>query len=254
MKIINYLIVLLTLLSCSSEARKTKILPSKLTFNLTDKGGKYIVVRESGYNKTKGEHIIKRVLSSNDSNNEKVLEKSVVISSVGMLKGKVPVLRPKISQFSVWYDKKKYFNELKVNVKTKSMDVKLESPLGKWSGTKSIKFPKGTGVFCYFSQLIECARTTGFISKAINKKNGKMQFFVIMEGYPYISEQYENVPNELFLKASLEFDGVNRLNEIRFTLNIAGQSMFYFLDKNSNFIKKYWVQQGLSLVRSDLDK
>ncbi|WP_164848514.1 hypothetical protein [Halobacteriovorax sp. HLS] len=217
-------------------------------FQLNDKAGKFFVVREKGFNKSKNQFIVKKSVQNPDSGKE--LEKLIVISKLGNIKKKLSILKPDISEYSVWFDGKRYTSTMKVNSKTRSMEVSLNSPEKQWQGKRNIPFPSGKGVYCYFSQITECARATGFIEKAINNDGGSMKVVIIWEGYPYFQEQYLNVPNSVFSLGTFEYDGRNANGERRFTLRTNNQSIFYFIDNNFELEKKFWVSQGFSMVES----
>lgn len=261
MKIILLSTLVLMLLSCSLIQTK-KTLPSSKpeiqTFIYRDKTGDFSLERKTTLNADKKLVIVKQVLSSSsgeDANNElmgNALEEVASYSTPGLLKGKTNILRPTRSLFSVWFDKKKYTTEMKLNTKTHKLDVKVVSPEERFNGEKQFSFPKKTtGVFCFFSQLIECVRATDFIHTAIDKEAGEMNFHVIWENYPFIAEQYSDMPNEVFSLARLEYDGKNSKGEYKFALQLPTQTIFYFVDKNADFIKMFWVAQGISLVRQD---
>ncbi len=219
---------------------------ASLELELTDKSGKFNFLRELGYSQNKSELIVKQQIFAKDEEG-KLLEKNITISTLGKIKG-MSILRPKISQYTVWLSKQRYFTEMKISPKSRSMQIKMVSPEEQWSGETSVKFPKMSGVFCYFSQIIECANYTGFLDKASEHQTGSMKMLIIWEGYPYFQEQYLNVPNEVFSEAVFEYDGKNRNLERRFTLKFKGQSIFYFVDNKNRFKKMFWVSQGLSLV------
>jgi len=258
MKILANLFLLLTLSSCayfkqigtgpafSTTPDSPNTARVKKEFQLTDKAGKFRVHREKGFNKRKNQFVVKKTVKSGDDS--KVLEKLVMISKLGNLKKKLSILKPSISEYSVWFDGKKYTTRMKVNSSSRSMDVTLTSPEKQWQGRRSHSFPKGDGIFCYFSQVTECARATGFIDKSIKNDGGSMKMIVIWEGYPYFQEQYLNVPSSIFSRAVFAYDGKNSRGERRFTLKVANQSVFYFLDSNFELSKKFWVSQGLSMV------
>lgn len=222
-------------------------------FVLTDKSGKFSVLRESGFGNKGKEYIVKKRVFLYGGDRSKILEQSIVISSPGTLKGETTILRPKISQYTVWFENKKYFSELKLNLKEKTLDISLKSPEKQWNGNKKVPFPKGTGVFCFYSQIIECANISKFIKMSSEKETGKMNFHVIWDGYPYFQEQFDNLPSNVFSEAILEFDGRNKMGQRRFTLNVAGQSIFYFIDSKNRLIKQFWVAQGLSMEK-DFEK
>lgn len=260
----SFLMLLFCVFVLSSCAgAKNKILKKDLArgeehFSYTDKNGEYLVRIISGFNKKDNALFTKRSLESTNSENEKVLEQSVVFSELGSLKKKKPILRPKLSQYTVWFEGKKFFSELKLNPAKKSIDVKMASPESQWNGVKQIKLPNTKALYCFFSQVIECAKTVGFLHKALEKEAGSMNFYVIWEGYPYLNETFTDFPSELFSKAQLEYDGdtvgKKNENEKRFNLKVAGQSIFYIVDKNEQLSKMFWVSQGISMVNRSASK
>ena len=218
-------------------------------FKLTDKSGTYFLERKL---ERKGKNIYQahtRVYVV-ENGQKKELERASTTSVFGYLGKKVPVLRPKSSKFEVWFDKRSYKVEMNVNVKRRSMNVRMESPESQWKGDRLIAFPKGTGVFCFFNNVMECVGVTGFVNKAIKKGAGQMKFHVIWEGFPYFQEQYLNISQRLFAPARLNYDGTNKKGEHRFSLDVAGQSIFYLLDKSKNLSRWYWVAQGVSVVKA----
>jgi hypothetical protein len=217
-------------------------------FNYTDKNGQYSVKIESGLDKTGKSFFTKRIMELPSLQKDKALEQSIVLSSIGSLKKKMTILRPKISQYNVWFEGKKYTSELKINTANKSIDVKMTSPESQWNGTKQIKFPSSTTLPCFFSQVIECARVSGFINKASSKKTGSMKLMIIWEGYPYLNETFSDFPDELFSEAQLEYDGRTKEGERRFNLIVAGQSIFYILNDEDVMTKMFWISQGITMV------
>lgn len=245
------LLFMMTLVSC---ARMSQSNPKEMLakhddqFNYTDKNGQYSVKIESGLDKTGKSFFTKRIMELPSRQKDKALEQSIVLSSIGSLKKKMTILRPKISQYNVWFDGKKYTSELKINTAKKAIDVKMTSPESQWNGTKQIKFPSSTTLPCFFSQVIECARVSGFINKASSKKTGSMKLMIIWEGYPYLNETFSDFPNELFSEAELEYDGRTKEAERRFNLRVAGQSIFYVLNDKDIMTKMFWVSQGITMV------
>ena len=223
---------------------------SKARFDLVDKTGKYVVIREGGYRNKDNRYYTKSSIYPENDDRQKLLEESVAISNPGALGKKVKVFRPYASRYSVWFEGKKYTTEMYLKEKEKGLQVKMTSPESQWSGTKLIKLPQGTGVYCFLAQLIECVRMTGFLQIASKNDTGVMNFHLIWEGYPYYSEQYANLVSEPISEAKLKYDGMNSRDEYRFTLDVAGQKIFYFVDKEYNFLKRFWVSQGLSQTRS----
>lgn len=250
------LVLFLSLLvSCGSSTKKNikdNLSDVENVFNYTDKNGQFTVRASSGFNEKTKSFVSKRSMEVRGGGKEKILEQSVAISALGVVgKNKVPVLRPKISQYNVWFDGKKYSSELKLNPAKKAIDVKMVSPESQWSGTKQIKFPSSTMIPCFFSQIIDCAKINGFIKKTSASKKGSMRFLIVWEGYPYLNETFTDFPSDLFSEAVLEYDGITKEGERRFNLRVLGQSIFYVLDTNDSMSKMFWVSQGISMVNKN---
>jgi hypothetical protein len=247
------LLLLLFLLTSCSSTKSAKTLKKELIrgeehFSYTDKNGQFIVRLSSGFNKKENSFYTKRSLEDPTKDGEKILEQSIVLSELGSVKKKVRMLRPKLSQYTVWFEGKKYFSELKINPSKKAIDIKMVSPEAAWNGVKQIKFPNSKSLYCFFSQVVECAKTSGFLSEAIKKESGTMSFYIIWEGYPYQSETYTDVPSSLFAKAQFEYDGKTKEDETRFNLKVAGQSIFLIVDQTQQMKKMFWVSQGISMI------
>lgn len=250
-KCVAALLLAMTLVSCAKMTQKN---PKEMLanhdeqFNYSDKNGQFSVKISSGMDKKGTGFFTKKIMEIPNRQKDKVLEQSVVISSLGSLKKKMLILRPKISQYNVWFDGKKYTSELKINTAQKAIDVKMTSPESQWNGNRQVKFPSSTTLPCFFSQVIECAKVSGFISKASDQKTGSMKFLVIWEGYPYLNETFSDFPSELFSQAELEYDGLTKEKERRFNLRVAGQSIFYVLNNKDVMTRMFWVSQGITMV------
>jgi hypothetical protein len=240
----------LLLLGCASNRSSggiTRDLYYKKQYSLEDKSGRFILEREVGM--SKGKKVFTKYQVRNPDGDRKVLERSVVLSSVGTYNKKYRLLRPYAHQYDVWFEKQKYSTTGKINVKDKSMSLKLTSPEEQWNKPEIHKFPGSQSIaYCYFSQVIECAKVSGFIGKAIGKNVGSMYLNILWEGYPYVQEQYLNIPSGFFTAATLEYDGENKAGEKRFTLKFGENAIFYFLDDNLQLTKVFWPSQGLSIV------
>ncbi|MBY0415335.1 MAG: hypothetical protein K2Q18_14280 [Bdellovibrionales bacterium] len=244
------LIGLSFLVACgSSQVNVKEVLSShEDQFNYTDKNGSYGVRLSSGMDKDKKSFFTKRIMEIPGSRKDKILEQSIVFSTIGTVKKKDVILRPKMSQYNVWFDGKKYASELKINPTKKGIDVKMTSPESQWNGTKFVKFPNSKVFPCFFSQVVECAKVSGFINKASKEKKGSMNLLIVWEGYPYLNETFTDVPSELFSDAIIEYDGKTKESERRFNLRVAGQSIFYVLNDKNVMTKMFWVSQGISMV------
>jgi hypothetical protein len=252
---LRVLFLLFICLACASRnsgvsSRKSNLLSSSVSeqFELSDKSGRFLLKRESGRESSNKNFVVRQSLNEMSGKRE-TLEQLITVSQIGTLNNKLMVMRPLRSQYSIWFEGQRYFSEMELDIPTKSMKVKLRSPESQWNGEENIRFPDDQSVYCFFATLIECAGLTGFISTAIEKKIGRMNLMIIWEGYPYMSSQYSDIPDELFTAAILEYDGNSDRHKNRFSLRFAGQSLFFFVSDNGRFDRYFWVSQGLSVVR-----
>jgi len=249
--LINFLIFV-CLISCSSGGgnNKSGISRAKKYYELTDHSGKFTMIRETGKAKKSNDLVVITTILPLEGNEKKPLEKSITISTPGML-NKIPVYRPRLSNYFIWFEdsKEKYFTKMSVNITTRSIDISMKSPEEKWNGNRSIPFPAGSGVFCFFNQIIECVKRTNFFQEAIKQGDGNMNFHVIWDGYPYVQEQLLGIPDRIFEPVTMVYEKNEKKNFYQFTLKVAGQAIFYFLDKDFNMVKKFWTTQGVSIIK-----
>lgn len=252
--IIFFYLSLCLLVSCGSSqpTGKAALTSTDGLFNYTDKNGRFNVRITSGTSKKSKAYFTKKIMEVPNKQKDKVLEQSIVFSNIGAVKKKNIILRPKMSQYNVWFDGKKYSSELTINPAKKAFDVKMSSPESQWNGSKQIKFPNSKMNPCFFSQVIECAKVAGFIAKASKAEKGALNLLIVWEGYPYLNETFTDVPSELFSEAELEYDGKTKESERRFNLRVAGQSIFYVLNDKDVMTKMFWVSQGISMVNKSI--
>ncbi|MBI99931.1 MAG: hypothetical protein CME67_01775 [Halobacteriovoraceae bacterium] len=233
-------------LSCSlHRVQPSQVENSQNRYYYKDKSGEFIVDRSVKVLNSK--IIVKNeVFAPNELN--RPVEKTITVSKLGTVKsnsGKVPGLRPEISQHTIWFEGQKYFSQLKINLKDKSFNVSMESPDDKWNGQTKLKFPKGQ-IFCFFSQIPECAKRYGLL----NERQRPIQIQVIWDNFPYHNEIYDNLSTDGFEKSVWAFDGhEDRL--ARFGLLIGQQLVLYEFDSEENFVNMYWVLQGISMQKSE---
>ena len=236
-------LILLLLLSCAGTktTQRTIVKSGVKKFILTDGSGKFHVERQV---KISGKKILTRSILTDWKNPNQILEKSVTASLAGRLRNGEFSLLPQASQFSVWFDKKLYFSQVKVNKSKKTIEVLKKSPEAKWSGSEEVKAPAGK-YFCFFSSLPECVISLNLLIKS---RKGKIPIFLIWDSYPYYGEQYQGLSAELISLTQFSFANMVE-NSLRFELDIGNQIIFYHFDKNLNFEKMFWVSQGISLER-----
>ncbi len=243
-----FLITLFTLTACATNP-KPEIKSYRKNFSFKDLSGEFSLEVESG---AKGKELYykKRLLGLGD---QKEYEKSIAISTLGQIKtrsGVVSVLRPKISQFTVWLDKQEYFSQIKVDPEKRKLFVTMRSPEEAWKGTKEFDLPAQKGAFCFFNQIIDCLRVTGFFHQSIRKGEGRIRFTIIWDGYPYMKSQYRGIPETPFSSAIMAFDGKGEDGLYKYTLGFNGQVMFFHLNENKTLEKRFWVAEGLSQMRN----
>ncbi len=213
-------------------------------FIFKDPSGEYILKREVLSSKSKVK-VRQTLYSPDDMNN--ALEKSVTINQYGTVgTSKELAIRPIVSQFSIWFEKEKFFSQLKLNMSKKKFDIYLDSPEEKWKGKSESNPLKGTK-FCWFSQLPECLKRIINNSKKAKFISG---FIVVWDSFPYYNEQYQKLSGKLYSPASVKFDGEYG-KTFRFSIELEGQIIFYHYDKNLTFQKMVWVSQGITVEKND---
>lgn len=234
---------------CSSSGMgplgvSSKIKTTDRSYHFVDTDGEYLLKRKAG--EKQGLVFVDRSVENNEL--KKVVESSRSYSQKGTLAGDLS-LRPKSARFEVWFDKKLYVSVLKLNEEKKSFDLYLKSPEKKWNGKTTLAFPDWKEVtFCFYSQILECAKTKGFLQKAGRAKEGVMPMGIIWDGFPYLSEQYPQVPKVLFSKGTLRYDGRTDENEHRFSLDIGEDSVVFVINSSYEYEKQFWVVHGISIM------
>lgn len=240
------LIIVFALAGCSTND-KVAFNNYLKSYEFKDLSGNFSLVEESGLNKKKKEVFLKRKLINVSDN--KVYEKGIVISHLGVLRTKekkLRVLRPKISQYSVWFDKEKFFSQIEVLPTEKLLKVSMSSPEKKWNGIKTFKFLNSKGIFCYFSQIVDCLNVTGFLTSSRVQEQGSISFTIIWDGFPYIVDQYDGIGRSPFSSAKMVFDSKTKNGLYKFNLTFSDQIIFYHINKENVLEKRFWVSQGLT--------
>ncbi len=239
--------LLLLLIACAHPAQDINSTPKDMNelFTYSDQSGAYLLKREG--KRSKNKIILRTKMLSRTTGKE--LESSVVVSRLGSLRDKKnkssQALLPEISQFKVWFEKKEYFSQIKLNRNKRSLEVISKSPEKKWNFKKSYKLPKGRYI-CFFSQLPECMKLQNLLFHAARKK---VELFVIWDNFPYHRELYDGLSQEPFVRAELELSRHDK-NEVRYSLDIGNQVIFYHFDKKLRFQKMIWVSQGISVINT----
>lgn len=242
---ISTLFLFIILSACSTSKQYSPEGKSKYIYR--DVSGGYYYDRET---KTVKNKIVTRYqLSSTSDQMKRPLEKSIVVSEKGTVKieGKSRViLRPLMSQYTVWLEGKKYFSQLKTLIKEKSLEITMDSPETRWKGIKKVKFPTGA-YFCYFSQLAECLTHTGLLGKMVARPHEKVAITLIWDNYPYLIDQLTNIQDSVFARAEVYLDEEEK-TLYRIGLDVTGQTIFYHFSKSWELVKMSWIPQGITLM------
>lgn len=225
---------------------KGKPREGKIVYNYNDVAGKFGFVREHKLLKNK---LISRTQITNSG---KVLEKSILVSELGSVKQskkRLVTLRPKASEFTVWFEGKKYFSKTKLNIKDKSLTVQYDSP-ETGVRSESVPFPKSR-FFCYYSQIPECLYHNTLLTQAYDSK-AAFDFYFIWESYPFNQEQFSHLGKNLFSKATLKYEGIDK-NLLRFIVEVEGQIILYHFSKSFDLVKISWIAQGITVLPSGED-
>lgn len=220
----------------------------KKSFAYVDVSGRYNFTREHKLiNKNK--LITRTQISSNQGSSLKPLEKSIMVSQLGTVSDKGRrslVMRPYASEFTVWLEGKKYESKMRLDPRSKSMLVELNSPEEKWNGKSSVPVPKGKQ-FCFFSQIPDCLYHNLMLTRALEMKGEVFHFYVVWDSYPYIQEQFTGVGTKLFAPAVVKYDGQFK-SLYRYSVEVDGQSMLYHFSKSFDLVRMFWIAQGVSII------
>lgn len=252
---IFYFFFILVLISCASK-KKDEISSDLHNINdkyrYLDKSGKYIYQRQVMVegDKKKISNLIKLYDPNRTDNN--VLEKIIVVSDLGFIKkGKISkaVMRPQISQYTGWFEGKKFASQIKFDAKKRQVNVIMESPESKWNGERSFDIAKSKTLFCFFSQIAECITYTHFIDKLKSDPRSRLPINIIWESYPYFVEQIDGIAEEVYTPAVFYYEGESPEGYLKFNLEVNGQVIFYQFDKKMELVKVLWVTQGISILK-----
>lgn len=223
------------IVSCAQYNNYRNIKSSHTAYSLKDKVGNFNLERRLKVSKKK---LITKTTINSTLNNDLPVEKTVSVSQVDN-----NLLAPKISQYTVWLEKKEYFSQVKLSKEKNNLEILMKSPEDKWNGKKNISIPKAKFV-CFFSQLPECLKFNGLLE--VNSK--AKDLLIIWDSYPYHEEIYANINPEPYEKATFEFVGDSGGLK-KYNLNLSNQFIFYVFDKNNDFEKMYWIAQGITQIR-----
>jgi hypothetical protein len=242
-----YLLFLIFFIGCSTSKMdsSSNIEDRSEEFSYQDPSGVFRLTREIKKNQNKvvlRQQVLNKDLSKND-----FLEKSIVVFEQGRSKkNKNIMIRPLDSHYIVWLEGQKLESRGRLDKQSKKYTFKLDSHEEKWRGLRSVNLPRGS-IFCFFTIIPECLKTAGVFLKIVNNPNKAQSFYIIWEGYPFILEQFSNFNSQGISRANVSYEEFKD-NTHRFVVEFDGQSIFYHLKKDLNFIRMFWISQGLSIM------
>ncbi|MFW5872038.1 MAG: hypothetical protein ACOCUT_02930 [bacterium] len=241
---IKFFYFLIFLLFSCAHTRNLSSLQGKNTYEFSDISGSYILEKQTIVKKN--EIVTKTEIKSPAS--QLPLEKTIGVTQIGTVKDK-KIPRPHISQHTLWLEGKKYFSQLKVIPNERSLEVVTKSPEPRWNGKQNYKFPSGKDVYCFFTQVVKCLRTVNYFNASTaTEAGGKIDFYLIWDGFPYMGEQYDIVADDPFERVTMYYEGREK-NMYRYILKIGNQVILYQLDNDFEVDKMFWVSQGISMIR-----
>ncbi len=242
-------LMLISLVSCAGGSKnKNAILRGNnaQVYAYRDVSGEFEYAREVKFDKSK---LATRVqIMSEAGGNERLLEKTFAIASVGSVKsqeGRVNAVRPELSQHTVWLDGKKYFSQLKLNPKKRVVEAIMDSPDAKWQGKRDIKLPQGR-IFCFYSQLPECLLLSDLLASADGGRR-RASFILVWDSWPYHQEHFNGLKASPFASATLSSEGKKK-SEKRYNVEVAGQTLSLHFTTENKFVRMFWTSQGISLL------
>ena len=248
MKIFFFIFFILCSCSLPQNNNKNSNQNSLSYFVYKDASGEYLLKRELMISSVKVQLRQSLFLPTDQKS---PLEKSISISEFGLIatkKGKMLASRPIASQFWIWFEKNKYFSQTKLNMKSKNLDILLKSPEEKWNKKYSESVPKVTR-FCWFNQIPECMQKLFHLER---KSKKPQNFTIVWDSFPYYNEQYQGLAGNIFSAATVKFDGEFE-GTYRFAVTTENQIIFYHFNKDFEFEKMFWISQGITLIKSNLE-
>ncbi len=249
MKYWNIFISLFLLASCAvSKKQRAALLQENnaQVYAYRDVSGEFEFAREVKFEKAKLATRVQMLAGSGGG--ERLLEKTFAVSAVGSVKtrnGRATAIRPELSQHTVWLEGKKYFSQLKLNSKRRVLEAILESPEGKWQGSREVKIPSGR-VFCFYSQLPECLVMSGLLNAATDSRR-RLTFVMVWDSWPYHQEHFTGLRESPFANATVSFEGKQK-TEQRYNVEVSGQAMSLHFSRAQAFVRMFWTTQGISLL------
>ena len=82
-------------------------------------------------------------------------------------------------------------------------------PSDKNLNKKVVKLDSERNLYCFFGQLIDCIKETGFFKTSKAKKNGVVYLSLIFDGYPFFNEQLGIFKSSPILESDFSFEKRN---------------------------------------------
>lgn len=176
--------------------------------------------------------------------NQKLVEKTFAISEYGGRGGGLSPVRPFVSQYLSWFEGKRYFSQIKLDLQRKKLNVLVKSPEQRWNGKSEFSFPRGK-IFCFKSQLIECLKKSGALG--LVDQGRKVKLYIVWDSFPFHQELYSGFSHSPFSAAVVY--GENNKNKKRYIVEVNNQPLIFELENGIIIKEMYWIAQGIQMIK-----
>lgn len=246
----SILITTLFLSSCAYvnmlkvKKEESKKLNGDLKYEFVDTMGSFIKLKKTGLDTHKN-IIVKSIIYAENKENAPV-EKLISISTPSQKISNIKLLEPHKSETVYWFDGQRYKSIISINQSSQQITAIAIASEKEWNKKKVFKINLNKRAYCFFSQIIECVKESGFFEKSRVQRSGAMNLEIIWDGFPFFNEQYLNNKTNLMSRGKFSFVGKETKNLFKYALNVDGQIIHYFIYQDKHLAKMFWVSQGIS--------
>ncbi len=224
-----------------SETRK---LNGDLKYEFVDTMGSFVKLRQKGFNSKK--NLVVKSIIYRENKSDFPVEKLISISKKNHQISEVKLLMPLKSEVTYWFDGSRYKSTISIDSSSNKLTVVSRSKEKQWNLKKEKPINLKKNAYCFFSQMIECVRESGFFQRARVTRSGSMKIEVIWDGHPFFNEQYLNNKSEIISGGKFSYISKEAQGVHKYALSIDGQIINYFIYDDQYLAKMFWVSQGIS--------
>lgn len=227
-----------------AEKKEVKKLKGPLNYEFVDTSGTFLKKRHKGFDRNKN-LVVKSEISFKGKNSPPV-ERLISLSRTNNNVNGVELLMPTKSEVIYWFDGKKYLSSIYFDAEKNEVRAISKSEEKEWNKITKRKVHPSRKAYCFFSQVIECVRKSGFFKRARSSRSGSMNLEIVWDGYPFFNEQYLNNKEDLVVPAKFSFASKEAAGIYKYTLDVDGQVVHYLIYRDEHLAKMFWVAQGIS--------